>query len=88
MFGGCDNGTACFDSSINTVCNEDDKNGLIDTCIPELSDFSALTFGNGTYGKGNFCYLILKYLSQCMRFPTMSYVRSAEPQIILRIRVV
>ena len=28
------------------------------------------------------------YLSQCMRFPTMWYVRSAKPQISLRIRAV
>ena len=63
MFGGCDNGITCFESSMNTVCSADEETGLIDTCIPELVDFSALTFGNGTYGKGNFCYLISKYLS-------------------------
>ena len=62
MFGGCDNGITCFESSMNTVCNEDEETGLTDTCIPDLVDFSTLTFGNGTYIKGNLCYLITKHL--------------------------
>ena len=31
---------------------------------------------------------VLMHLSQCMRFPTMMYVRPAKPQISLRIRAV
>ena len=35
------------------------------------------------------CYSEKKYnMSQCMRFPTMWYVRPAKPQISLRIRAV
>ena len=31
---------------------------------------------------------MIKHMSQCMRFPTMWYVRPAKPQISLRIRAV
>ena len=33
-------------------------------------------------------HMTLNYLSQCVRFPTMCYMRPAKPQISLRIRAV
>ena len=60
MFGGCGNGTVCSNNSIKLECHNDDEcgegkvTGLIGTCTPELVDFSNVTFGNGTFRKGNY----------------------------------
>ena len=57
MFGGCDNDTVCYDNSLNLECHNDEESketGLIGTCTPEFDDFSTVTFGNGTFRKGNY----------------------------------
>ena len=45
-----------------------------------------LIYGNCVLDRSLQCTLIYIYMSQCMRFPTMWYVRPAKPQISLRIR--
>ena len=44
--------------------------------------------GKSTVKKKNYKADFVNNLSQCMRFPTMWYVRPAKPQISLRIRAV
>ena len=62
MFGGCANGTVCFNSSTDLECHKDDESketGFIGTCTPKLNDFSSVTFGNGTFRKG--IYVVFFY---------------------------
>ena len=59
MFGGHGNGIVCsndslnIDSHIEDETGENNETGLLGTYTPELVDFSTVTFGNGTFKKGN-----------------------------------
>ena len=56
MFGGCGNDTVCSNTDIDLECGDDEESketGLFGTCTPDLVDFSTVTFGNRTVGKGN-----------------------------------
>ena len=61
MFGGCGNGTVCSNTDTDLECNDDEESketGLIGTCTPDLVDFSTVTFGNGTFSKGNYASFV------------------------------